>query len=152
MRGGNWECHSTHHLVIKKVKASIMLFMSNNSEESHVKTFCFTGTLSRYTRAPRLEGLKRPPTEGMALGSPGVEAKSTDEQGYVNLHQTHCTIRVPREQGQPRTCREKFIRTNLRGQKKHMDHLFSLQSRASIWPSCAAGLTQRPSQISHDES
>lgn len=47
-----------------------MFFMSNNSEESHVKTFCFTRTLSRYTRAPQLVGLKRPPTEGLATWEP----------------------------------------------------------------------------------
>lgn len=47
-----------------------MFFMSNSSEESHVKTFCFTRTLSRYTRAPGLVGLKRPPTEGLATWEP----------------------------------------------------------------------------------
>lgn len=91
-----------------------MFFILNDFKESHVKTFCLTRTLSRYTRAPWLVGPKRPPIEGVALGSPGIETKSADcnlaEQGYVKPHQTHGTIRIPSEQGQSQTCRQKFMR------------------------------------------
>lgn len=91
-----------------------MFFILNDFEESHVKTFCLTRTLSWYTRAPWLVGPKRSPIEGMALGSPAIEAKSADgnvaEQGYVKPHQTHGAIRIPSEQGQSWTCREKFMR------------------------------------------
>ena len=85
-----------------------MFFILNDFEESHVKTFCLTRTLSR------LGGPKRPPIEGVTLGSPGIEAKSADcnlaEQGYAKPHQTHGTIRIPSEQRQSWTCREKFMR------------------------------------------
>ena len=79
-----------------------MFFILNDFEESHVKTFCLTRTLYRYTRAPWLGSPKKPPIEGVALGSPGIEAKSADcnlaEQGYAKPHQTHGTIRIPSEQ------------------------------------------------------
>lgn len=59
-----------------------------------------------------------------------------------------CTIRIPSEQGRPLKFMRRFksmnlARINLKDQKeKHMNHLFSLQSRASIWLHVhAAGLT-----------
>ena len=79
-----------------------MFFILNDFEESQVKTFRLTRTLYRYTRAPWLGSPKKPPIEGVALGSPGIEAKSADcnlaEQGYAKPHQTHGTIRIPSEQ------------------------------------------------------
>lgn len=50
-----------------------------------------------------------------------------------------CTIKIPSEQGRPLKFMRRFksmnlARINLKDQKeKHMNHLFSLQSRASIW-------------------
>lgn len=73
----------------------------NHFEKSYVKTFCFTRTLSQYTRTQdwyALEGLPWWVWHSGAQELAKFPNYNLAEQGYVKPHQTHRNIRIPSEQ------------------------------------------------------